>query len=615
MAVGMGQPKPMPDVVNQTSFSYTSTRSIFTMDAGPVSLKITFLSPVTPNDLLRQSMPITYLSIEVQSADDDNHDVQLYTDVSAEEWASGDRNQIAQWDYGVTGPDGGVAYHKFWRQNQQEFSEGSQQASWGYWYYATENVTGLTFQSGADVDVRGQFTASGALNNTKDTNYRAIASDYPVFGYAIDLGSVGSISVESVFTINLAQEKSIQFDGADGVQGLSTYWTSSYSDDLSALDFFYNDYSHVSVLCTDLDNKIATDSNAISPDYLTLTSLALRQAFGGLAVVGDSSDPLIFLKEISSDGDISTVDVIFPAIPVLLYTNPTLLKLLIDPIFTYTEAGHFTQGTYALHDLGYFPSAIKAGTETQPLEECGNMLIMALSYSQRTGDTGYLSKHYDTLKQWTNYLVEDSLIPSNQISTDDFAGSLANQTNLALKGMIGIQAMAMIANMTGHPSDGSNFSGIAADYISQWQTLGVASDKTHTTLSYGNDSSHGLLYNLYADALLQTNLVPKEIYQMQSDFYPDVAEEFGVPLDTRHSYTKSDWEIFCAAIAAPSTSDLFISAIAKWLNVTPANGPTTDLYETASPGDFAAGTTKFIDRPVVGGWFAHLALNHTGIPA
>ncbi|KAK5679054.1 hypothetical protein LTS10_008710 [Elasticomyces elasticus] len=606
------------------------------MDAGPVSLKITFFSPVTPNDLLRQSMPITYLSIEVQSADDHDHDVQLYTDASAGEWASGDRNQIAQWNYGVTGSDGGVAYHKFWRQNQQEFSEGSQQASWGYWYYATENVTGLTFQSGADVDVRGQFTASGALNNTKDTNYRAIASDYPVFGYAIDLGSVGSTSVESVFTINLAQEKSIQFDGADGAQGLSTYWTSSYSDDLSALNFFYNDYSHVSGLCTDLDNKIATDSNAISPDYLTLTSLALRQAFGGLAVVGDSSDPLIFLKEISSDGDISTVDVIFPAIPVLLYTNPTLLKLLIDPIFTYTEAGHFTQGTYALHDLGYFPNAIKAGTETQPLEECGNMLIMALSYSQRTGDTGYLNKHYNTLKQYTNYLVEDSLIPSNQISTDDFAGSLANQTNLALKGMIGIQAMvsapikssvvtsmhmltsnmqAMIANMTGHPSDGSNFTTIAADFISQWQTLGVATDKTHTTLSYGNDSSHGLLYNLYADALLQTNLVPKEIYQMQSDFYPKIAEEFGVPLDTRHSYTKSDWELFCAAIAAPSTSDLFINAIAKWVNLTPSNGPSTDLYETTSPGDFATGTTKFINRPVVGGWFAHLALNHTGIPA
>ena len=73
----------------------------------------------------------------------------------------------------------------------------------------------------------------------------------------------------------------------------------------------------------------------------------------------------------------------------------------------------------------------------QQLEESGNMVIMTLAYAQRTNDTAYLTKHYETLKGWTAYLVEDSLIPSNQISTDDFAGSLANQTNLAIKGIIG----------------------------------------------------------------------------------------------------------------------------------------------------------------------------------
>lgn len=66
-----------------------------------------------------------------------------------------------------------------------------------------------------------------------------------------------------------------------------------------------------------------------------------------------------------------------------------------------------------------------------------------------------------------------------------------NQTNLALKGIIGIQAMAVISNTTGHPDDASNHSSIAKDYIARWQTLGVAHDANppHTTLSYGaNDS-------------------------------------------------------------------------------------------------------------------------------
>lgn len=68
-----------------------------------------------------------------------------------------------------------------------------------------------------------------------------------------------------------------------------------------------------------------------------------------------------------------------------------------------------------------------------PVEECGNMLIMTLAYAQRASDTAYLSQHYKLLKQWTTYLVEDSLVPAKQLSTDDFQGDLTNQTNLALK--------------------------------------------------------------------------------------------------------------------------------------------------------------------------------------
>lgn len=48
----------------------------------------------------------------------------------------------------------------------------------------------------------------------------------------------------------------------------------------------------------------------------------------------------------------------------------------------------------------------------------------------------------------------------------------------------------------------------------------------------------GLLYNLYADAQLGTGLVPQSVYQMQSDFYPSVFNQYGVPLDTRHTETK-----------------------------------------------------------------------------
>lgn len=90
----------------------------------------------------------------------------------------------------------------------------------------------------------------------------------------------------------------------------------------------------------------------------------------------------------------------------------------------------------------------------------------------------------------------------------------------------------------------------------------------------------GLLYNLYADSELSLNLVPQEIYDQQSAFYPTVERTYGVPLDTRNSYTKTDWEMFVAAIASQETRDMFHSDIAKWINESPTNRALTDLYET-----------------------------------
>ena len=319
------------------------------------------------------------------------------------------------------------------------------------------------------------------------------------------LGSVGSTPVSTLFTLGLAQEQAIQFDGAAGNVSVNSLWTSYYATEDAALEFFHTDFADASGLATTFDNQVVTDATAAGgADYVTLTSLATRQAFGATQLAGNLTNPYLFLKEISSDGNVQTVDVIFPYHPILLYTNPTLLKLSLDPLFENQETGQYPN-FYSMHDLGAsYPNATghSAGTdEKQPLEECGNMLIMTLVYANRANDTAYLSQHYKILDQWTQYLIEDALVPMAQISTDDFAGALSNQTNLALKGIIGIEAMAVIANRTGNAASGANYTNIAHNYIDQWQRLGIAHDATppHTTLSYGFNDTHGLLYNLYGD--------------------------------------------------------------------------------------------------------------------
>ncbi|KAI1875575.1 uncharacterized protein JN550_001861 [Neoarthrinium moseri] len=605
----MGAPKDWPQVVDQTEFSYTSTRSTFVSTVGgKVGLNVTFMSPVTPNDLRRQSLPFTYLDVAVQSIDGATHDVEVYADVSGE-WASGDPTALINWDFGTSN---GVAYHTFARQDQQEFAEVNQQASWGTWYWSSAEGDVVTYQSGIDVDVRNNFIQNGALANAKDSNFRAVNDNWPVFAFAKGFGSVGSSSVSTLYSLGLTQDNAISFLGeGSGMTTVPSLWKSYFSNGLDAMTFFYNDFGEASSLATELDNKVASDSLAAAgQNYLTITSLSVRQTFGALQFTGTDSAPLVFLKEISSNSDIQTVDVIYPAIPLILYSNPKLLAYLLDPLFQNQENGHYPN-TNAIHDLGTFPIAKgypDGSDEPMPLEECGNMIIMTLAYAQRASDTAYLATHYPILKQWAGYLVDEALIPANQLSTDDFAGTLANQTNLALKGIIGLRAMSEIAKLTGNADDEKTYGDTATSYIAQWQGLGINQDASppHTTLSYGDGASHGLLYNLYANSLLGFgDFVPRAVYDMQSTFYPTVALEYGVPLDTRHTQTKSDWEMFAAAIASADTRDIFIQKLANWINVTPTNRPLTDLYDAAS-GDYPG--LQFTARPVVGGHFALLAL-------
>jgi hypothetical protein len=49
----------------------------------------------------------------------------------------------------------------------------------------------MTYQSGTDVIVRGNFLNNGVLPNTQDTNYRAISDSWPVFAFGTSLAIEG----------------------------------------------------------------------------------------------------------------------------------------------------------------------------------------------------------------------------------------------------------------------------------------------------------------------------------------------------------------------------------------------------------------------------------------
>ncbi|GJN78449.1 glutaminase GtaA [Purpureocillium lilacinum] len=603
----MGNAPGGDGLVNQTSLEYTSTRSVFTFNVvDKVEMMVEFLSPVYPEDLRRQSVTSSYINISVKSLDGKTHSVQIYSDVSGE-WASGDNSQVIQWE---SVAKDGVRYHKFWRKEQQKFTEQNEVAAWGNWYWATGDQRGVSYQIGSDGDVRGQFLNKGYLTGEIDTNFRAVRDRWPVFGLARDLGFVAGTAKSTLFTIGFTQDEAINFQGKeDNTRSVPALWK-EYFNEQDLVTFFYKDFDYASHYANRLDLRIARDSEAAAGrDYATITTLAVRQVFGALAYTNTKDSPLVFLKEISSNSDIQTVDVIFPAFPIMLYLNPDMIKWTLEPLL---ENGRYHYpNSWAQHDLGTFPNAVghpKGDDEPMPLEECGNMVVMMLAYAQRKHNDQYLADNWDLLEKWAGYLIEDAKIPANQLSTDDFAGHLANQTNLAIKGIIALEAMSQIAKKTGHKTHAANYTEIAHEYLEFWTNHGINhnAEPKHTVLQYDNPDTYGLLYNVYSDKVLNLNFIPQEIYDMQSDFYPTIENEYGVILDTRGTLTKLDWEMWAAAVAKPETRYMFISKIASWINRTTTWRAYTDLYDTKD-GGYPRGI-EFTARPVQGGVFSILAL-------
>lgn len=594
----------------QKSAKFTATQSVFVLQAGPVDLTVTFLSPVEPKDLLKQSLPFSYLSVVAASRDGASHNVAVYTDISAE-WVSGDNALRANW---TTTTDSGILTHQTRLVNPTVYGEVRDRIQHGSSYYSTAKTANTTFQTGADTVVRANFVSSGALPNTEDKESRAINDRWPVFAFAQKLGAVTSTpSAPVVFTVGHVRDPIIQYIvKGNTLQDRLPYFLTRYATAAQIIADFLPDYTKALGRANAMDAQVRTDALKISEDYAAIVDLSVRQTFGSIELsVSRSSngainatDILVFMKEISSNGNMNTVDVIFPAWPAFLYFNPELGRYLLEVLFRYQESGLYPN-KWAIHDIGAsYPKALghnDGGDEPMPVEESGNMLIMALSYTRKTGNRYIIDTYGRLLDQWNQFLIEDSLIPNNQLSTDDFAGPLANQTNLAIKGIIGIKAMAEVAGLLGNAGEAANYSSIAASYVTQWETLSASKTQPHRTLGYNSDSSWGLTYNLYSDKLLKFNLFPQRIYDQQTAWYATVAREFGVPLDTRHEWTKTDWEIWTAAIASTKeVRDLFISSVRKYA----ANGlnrqPFGDWYETPS-----GRVNGFRARPVVGG---HLAL-------
>lgn len=210
------------------------------------------------------------------------------------------------------------------------------------------------------------------------------------------------------------------------------YRNESIATDQFGQQYIFNPDSGYGFLNPTTFAGVAIPEVSEAESYYSLVALAARQIMGAYVFAipptltcgndTDTSEPLMFQKEISSDGNVNTVDVMYPAMPFFLYANPDLLRFNLNPLYYNEEQGFYPNG-YSMHDLGTnFPNAtghVEGDDEYMPVEESGNMILMTYGYFKFSGDTSYLQQHYYKLTQWAGYLIEFSLIPGMQLSTGE----------------------------------------------------------------------------------------------------------------------------------------------------------------------------------------------------
>lgn len=76
------------------------------------------------------------------------------------------------------------------------------------------------------------------------------------------------------------------------------------------------------------------------------------------------------------------------------------------------------------HDLGGYPivNGQTIGGD-MPVEEAGNGLIMTAAIAKMEKNASYAEKHWKTLTQWAEYLLENGTDTGDQLTTDNFAGT------------------------------------------------------------------------------------------------------------------------------------------------------------------------------------------------
>ena len=573
----------------QTSLNMNATQTSYHFICGGVQLKVTFTSPLLINDLSILSRPISYISLQTKATDGQLHTTQIYFGVSSMLSV----NKVDQKVRTTIQSSKELSMLKVGSVEQPVLQKKGDnlRIDWGYAYIATSKIDAQQTISSYK-DALYHFSNGTSLLNSEGT------SNEVYLNTLFNIQKTGSEEKENLLLVGYDEKYSIQYFK----ENLKPWWTINQQGGMEQLlENANHEYSQIIQKCLALNQLIYNDAyEAGGETYAKLCITAYRQSIAAHNLVKSTQNgELLFLsKENFSNGCINTVDVTYPSAPLFLAYNPNLMKGMLNGIFYFSEKSGLYNKPFAAHDLGTYPIANgQIYGEGMPVEESGNMILLTAAIAKAEGNGNYAKQHWKTITGWVQFLEKEGLDPANQLCTDDFAGHLARNANLAVKAIMGIKCYAYLATMIGEHAIAQKYNSLAAEMVKKWQDLSNAGD--HYALTYNDKNTWSQKYNMVWDKVFNFSIFPSTVYEKEVNYYLNHQNEFGLPLDSRKTYTKSDWVMWTATLANTQQDfEKLINPIFKFSNNTPTRVPLSDWHETTNGKQVG-----FQARSVVGGYF------------
>ncbi len=521
-----------------------STTAVFANEK--IELTARLLSPLLITDLYYASRPVSYLELSYKSLDGSEHDVRAKVSVS-EELVLNRAGEGRACSRGVPLANGACVCMGSGAQKVLWRSGDDVRIDWGYLYLA----------------VRG----------AAETGNEVFEDLYAVYAET-------ELRPSALFAFGYDDISSLVYFG----EPVKAYWKKDGRTIDQVMDEALSDYEEISARCEKFSREMLGEAERKGGEkYREILALAYRQVMAAHKLALDPEGNVLYIsKECFSNGCAATVDLTYPSAPLYLRYNTELLRGMLRPVLKYARSDAW-EFDFAPHDVGQYPllnGQVYGNNQLEyqmPVEESGNILIVVAAMCERDGNADFAAENMDLLDKWSRYLDRYGLDPENQLCTDDFAGHLAHNVNLTIKAAMGMAGYAKILARLGRADEAKKAEAKSREFAESMLRRAANEDGSFR-LAFDRPDTFSLKYNAVWDLLWGTKLFPESFYAGELARYRHEALPYGVPLDDRERYTKSDWEMWVACFGSREDFEFFADLLWRAYDTMRTRVPLTDWY-------------------------------------